>query len=415
MENSLVSIVIPVYNVEKYLDECLDSVLKQTYSNIEVICVDDASTDNSLSILERYAGQDKRLQIIRKKENVGLASARNAGFAIAKGKYIYYLDSDDYIELNAIEGLYNYAETYNTDCIYFNSKVALEAETFGVGPKLNYGLENGYKKVFDGVTLFKLLNENMVYTNTVWRQFWRRNYLVDNNLQFVDGMRTSEDIPFSIKAMLTGQRMMIVDEIYHTYRKREGAITTESSITKLISLFKSYCLVLDFWRSNQLDRQTNEILNDRLKQMLINVKRIYMKVKSEIDKNYFSGIDQHLFETLVIQEYEHSLNMIDENKLKKIREFQYVIVYGAYLYAAEVVEKLERNGIQIASLAVTQMHEKAEGIGVIPVHEIKDLCYMKENAIVVLGIGKRNRPDVIRILEKVGFMNYMSLDESSEF
>lgn len=140
-----------------------------------------------------------------------------------------------------------------------------------------------------------------------------------------------------------------------------------------------------------------------------------MKVKSEIDKNYFSGIDQHLFETLVIQEYEHSLNMIDENKLKKIREFQYVIVYGAYLYAAEVVEKLERNGIQIASLAVTQMHEKAEGIGVIPVHEIKDLCYMKENAIVVLGIGKRNRPDVIRILEKVGFMNYMSLDESSEF
>lgn len=180
--NFLVSIIIPVYNVERYLVECLDSVLKQTYNNIEVICVDDASTDNSLSILEKYASQDKRLQVIRKEENVGLASARNAGFDIAIGKYVYYLDSDDYIDLNAIELLYSYAEKYNTDCVYFNSRLISEAETFGKGPKLSYGLGDADKKVFDGVTLFKLLNENRIYTNSVWRQFWRRNYLIDNKL-----------------------------------------------------------------------------------------------------------------------------------------------------------------------------------------------------------------------------------------
>nr|WP_304429678.1 glycosyltransferase family 2 protein [uncultured Acetatifactor sp.] len=408
--NFLVSIIIPVYNVERYLVECLDSVLKQTYNNIEVICVDDASTDNSLSILEKYASQDKRLQVIRKEENVGLASARNAGFDIAIGKYVYYLDSDDYIDLNAIELLYSYAEKYNTDCVYFNSRLISEAETFGKGPKLSYGLGDADKKVFDGVTLFKLLNENRIYTNSVWRQFWRRNYLIDNKLRFVDGMRTSEDAPFSIRAMLSGQKMMIVDEVYHTYRRRKGAITTESTLIKLIDMFKGYCIILDYWKSNQFDRTMNGILNERLKQMLVNVKRIYMKVKRECSKEYFDGIEQHLFETLVIQEYEHSLNMIDEDKLKKIREFLYVIVYGAYLYAAEVVEKLERKGIRIASLAVTQMHEKAEGIGGIPIHEIKDLCHMKDDAIVVLGIGKRNQPDVIRTLDKYGFTNYISLD-----
>ena len=410
MSDSLVSIIIPVYNTGKYLGECLDSVLKQTYSDIEVICVDDASTDNALLILEKYAAQDNRLQIIRKKVNEGPSSARNTGFSMAKGKYLYFLDSDDYIELNAVEELYKYAEIFLTDCIYFNSRVISEAETFGVGPNLKYGLRDANKKVFDGVTLFKLLNKNRVYDSVVWRQFWRRNYLVENKLEFMEEMRTSEDVPFSIKAMLGSQRAMIVDEVYHTYRKREGSITTESSLTKLVSLFKGYCLILDFWKNNHYDNQTNEFLNERLKQMLINAKRIYKKVKREVNRNYFSGIEQHLFETLVIQEYEQYLNMVDAEKIKEICKFKYVIVYGAYLYAAEVVEMLERKGVRITSLAVTQMHEKAEGIGEIPIHEIRDLCYMKDNAIVILGIRERNRQDVIRTLEKYGFMNYISLD-----
>lgn len=102
MNTPLVSIVIPVYNVELYLRECLDSVISQTYHNLEIICVNDGSPDNSLSILEEYAAKDSRIRIISQ-ENAGISVARNTGMDVATGEYIYFLDSDDYIALEMVE------------------------------------------------------------------------------------------------------------------------------------------------------------------------------------------------------------------------------------------------------------------------------------------------------------------------
>ena len=103
----LVSIIIPVYNVEKYLIECLDSCLNQTLQNIEIICIDDASTDNSSKILEEYAQKDSRIILIKQKINKGQGIAKNLGINIATGKYLMFLDSDDWLELNAVELTYN--------------------------------------------------------------------------------------------------------------------------------------------------------------------------------------------------------------------------------------------------------------------------------------------------------------------
>ena len=99
-KNPEISIIIPVYNVEKYLDECLNSAANQTFENIEIICVNDGSTDGSLEILESHASKDKRIRIISQ-ENKGVSSARNEGLDAARGKYIYFMDSDDYMDLNA--------------------------------------------------------------------------------------------------------------------------------------------------------------------------------------------------------------------------------------------------------------------------------------------------------------------------
>ena len=411
VDASLVSIVIPVYNAEKYISECLDSVLSQTFRHIEVICVDDASTDNSLNILENYSLQDKRVRIIKNEKNEGQAFSRNRGFAVVKGKYTYYLDSDDCIEQNAIQELHNYAEQFETECIYFNSRIMKEMEAVGNGPCLSYGLKEIDKKVFDGPSLFKILNKNNLYTSSIWRRFWRTDFLVRNKLEFADNLRTSEDGPFSLKALLCSKRVMVVDKTYHIYRRHEGSLTTEAGLVKLKSSFRGYCMMLDFWRNHQFETDVDDILNKYLKKLLINVKRIYIRNKNKVTKNIFTDrIEQYLFEVLIIQEYEQFLNIVERRILQEINKYKYVIVYGAYIYAAEVVEKLERKGIKIDSLAVTQMHEKAEGINGIPVHEIEDLCYMKEDAIVVLGVNKRNREDIIATLGKYGFMNYISLD-----
>ena len=118
MYNIKVSVIIPVYNVEPYLKECLNSIINQTLKDIEIICIDDCSTDNSYQILEEYSKKDNRIIILKNEKNTGGPStARNKGIDLAKGDYLYFIDSDDYIENNFLEEMYNTAKEYNTDIV----------------------------------------------------------------------------------------------------------------------------------------------------------------------------------------------------------------------------------------------------------------------------------------------------------
>lgn len=411
MGKDLVSIIIPVYNTAKYLGECLDSVINQTYKNLQVICVDNVSKDNSLSILKKYSVMDTRIKIIINEKNKGPAFSRNVGLTKAQGKYTYFLDSDDYIKQDAIEKLCFYAENNGVEAIYFNSSICGDFGIYGKGPTVNYAMGDNDKKIYDGPTLFKMMNDKGVYTNSVWRCFWRTDFLVNNNLKFEDQLSTSEDFLFSTQAILSGKRMMVIDEVCHTYRRREGAATTEASEKKVINIFKGYCILLDFWRTHQFKKDVDDVLRKYLNDKLITVKQLYFRNKYKLNNyNFDSGFEQHLFEMMIVQEYEKTLNYIDESIIQIIKEYSHIIVYGAYIYAAEVVERLERKGFHIYCLAITHMHEKAEGMNGIPIQEIGDLCNIKDDAIVVLGVGKKNREDVIATLRKYGFINYVSLD-----
>ena len=112
-----VSIIVPVYNVELYLRECLDSIINQTLKDIEIICVDDCSTDNSYIILDEYSKKDSRIKLLKHNVNKGLGPARNTGINVAQGEYIGFIDSDDYISLDYFENLYNTAKKYNSDIV----------------------------------------------------------------------------------------------------------------------------------------------------------------------------------------------------------------------------------------------------------------------------------------------------------
>jgi len=122
--NELISIIVPIYNVEIYLEKCLNSIINQTYKNIEILLINDGSSDNSLRICKKYQKKDKRIVLINKK-NGGLSSARNAGIDKASGNYLLFIDSDDYIEIDMIEKLYNNIKSNNADisiCNFFITK-----------------------------------------------------------------------------------------------------------------------------------------------------------------------------------------------------------------------------------------------------------------------------------------------------
>lgn len=134
-----ISVIIPVYNVENYLRECLDSIINQTFKDIEIICVDDCSTDNSLDILNEYAQKDNRIKVFEQKENSGQGAARNFGISIAQGEYITFVDPDDYIESTMYEKMYNQAKTLNSEIVMCD--VQKFFETSG-----NIKLYNAFKK-----------------------------------------------------------------------------------------------------------------------------------------------------------------------------------------------------------------------------------------------------------------------------
>jgi len=219
----MVSVIIPIYKAEKYLNECIDSVLAQTYEDLEVILVDDGSPDNCGAICDNYAAKDSRVKVIHK-ENGGPSDARNAGLAITHGEYIYFLDSDDYIVNNAIELLINRAEQENADLVFFNS------ETFAEDAEdLNYDEDFIRKHSFPtmpGTKMLGVLCKYKCYLPHAPFMFYRSDLIKKNGITFVKGI-IHEDESFSPIVILKAARVAQLQKSLYYRRQHAHSITAD--------------------------------------------------------------------------------------------------------------------------------------------------------------------------------------------
>lgn len=235
------SVVIPIYNVEKYLRKCLDSIINQTLKDIEIICINDGSTDNSLSILTEYAQKDTRIKILNQ-ENQGPGVARNNGIAFASGEYLLFVDSDDWIELNTLEILYNNFKKTNTQLIQFNYYSC----------KKNKKKKFSYKKYLKKLTNINL-KENFVYkkkienlntiTLAVWDKAYSLNFIKNNNIKF-STTKTAEDIIFTIKSFLSSNKRLYLKEAFYNYLERQG-----SSVNSVSSNFNDIFINIELLKN----------------------------------------------------------------------------------------------------------------------------------------------------------------------
>lgn len=216
-----VSVIIPVFNVEKYLKECIESISNQSLEDIEIICIDDGSTDNSLNILNDYADDDCRFKIILQ-DNLGPGAARNKGISIAEGKYIYFMDSDDILELNALENLYNLSEDKKTDFIFFKL-INFDDET---GQKTNrYYYDMPYLKKAVGDSVFNYNDVKDVIFDlpvSVPAKFFNKKFVSD--IKFPEGILFEDNI-FFIEAIFKSDRLYFYDEYLYDRRIRKNSIT----------------------------------------------------------------------------------------------------------------------------------------------------------------------------------------------
>lgn len=238
-----VSVIIPVYNVEKFLPKCLDSLLNQTIKDLEFICINDGSTDNSSEILKRYSNKDPRIKIINQ-DNLGVSAARNAGIKIATGKYIGFIDSDDWVDNNYFELLYKAAEKYNADIAccsitrcYNNGKVRSKLE---ITKEAVYTNAN---------TKFKILEiPRKCY---VYNKIYNRATLQQLGLTFKEGVYF-EDIGFTIRALYHMKTVVTVPETRYYYRVNTQSITRQMTDRKQQDLLAARKDFLEFAQKHHL-------------------------------------------------------------------------------------------------------------------------------------------------------------------
>lgn len=216
-QEKLVSMIIPVYNVENYIRKCLESVINQTYKNLEILLINDGSRDNSRKIIEEYL-VDKRIRIIDS-ENRGVSSARNIGLKEARGVYIYFLDSDDYIDKNTIEYLVNEIKKDNVDCLIHG--ILKETPPKIEEIKVTY---NKIPKFLTGKEYLNIAFNNKIFRPEVWNKFYKKEIILRNNIRFIEGKKY-EDFLFSILYLLHCTSVKVISNPFYHYIQREGSIT----------------------------------------------------------------------------------------------------------------------------------------------------------------------------------------------
>lgn len=301
-----ISVVIPVYNVEKYIKQCLESVINQTHKNLEIIVVNDGTKDNSIKIVEEYL-DDKRIKIINK-ENGGLSSARNKGLESVTGDYIHFLDSDDWIELTLYEKLVENIE--NEEIIIFNH-AEFDEKISKIKNKKKIKLRKEFYFEKEGS---KFLGN---IPNGCWLKLYNSNYLKKNEFYFNEKLRLYEDLLWDIETLNLAKKVKFLDIVGYNYRlNRKDSLVNSKYDSEQIKVYKKFILEKLKYRINKiLDEESNKKLKFFITKLEIEIG----EKKEEYWNKYFLNDIKYFL--------ENNMSILDRifyiKEIKKIIEENY--------------------------------------------------------------------------------------------
>lgn len=272
MKTPLVTISVPVYNVESYLPQCLDSLVNQTLKDIEIILVDDGSTDGSGAICDKYAASDKRIVVIHK-ENGGLASARQAALDVATGEYFCACDADDWAESTMYEKLYIKANNTDADIVMCNYYVNYTEK----GKEVECAIDSSIE-VIDEIRDLSIKGK---YPFMVWNKMFRRSLFTDNNIGWEPNINQGEDFLIFMKVLKYPVKIAYLQDFLYHYRKIYGS----NSYTNNISI-ESYQQLLRI-REILLENNIFEKDSREMYQLWINLAFVGLRVKNGLPSKYY--------------------------------------------------------------------------------------------------------------------------------
>lgn len=266
-----ISVIIPVYNTAKYLMECLDSVIAQTLEDLEIICVNDGSTDLSLEILKEFARKDSRIKLINQ-NNRGVSAARNAGLKIATGKYVGFVDSDDTVDAEFFKKLFTAAEEYKCGLVFsnsFNTDPVEKDKKYNILEILQIILPTYFQK-----DLY----------NCIWNKLYSNKIIKDNDLQFPLGLKLGEDAIFNLNFLEFTDQLYYLDYSGYNYREVSGSATRDvrgqEYLDNAIEVFSQN--PSDFILKNIDQKEVHRLKSERFMNYVISLVYIYCKPKNKL-------------------------------------------------------------------------------------------------------------------------------------
>lgn len=321
-----VSVVVPVYNVEKYLTECLDSIINQTLEDIEIICVNDGSTDSSLEILNNYAQKDKRIIVINK-ANSGYGNTMNIGINASTGEYIGIIESDDFADKNMFEDLYktakeNDADIVKSDWYHYWSKNKFSRKNNRISPAKAFKLTNSKQDK----SLLRI-------DPSVWSAIYKRDFLNKYNIRFLETPGASyQDLAFSFKVFALAERVILTDKAYLYYRQ-DNMNSSVKSKTKVYCVCDEYNEIdrfLDEYPQLKFEYKVQEEIN-RYNGYVSSVLRIDDSVKPEFVKVF----SEHFRE-------EYNTGLLGDEFFKKIKKKEFLTLINSPDKYLKVLKNIER-------------------------------------------------------------------------
>lgn len=276
--NPLVSIIVPVYNVESYLGECLDSIRGQTYERLEIIVVEDCSTDDSLAKLNLYL-EDPRVRVIQHERNSGLSAARNTGIEAAKGEFILFVDSDDAIAAGLVETCLAQALETSADIVMFGFVAFRDGDLL---PEVSGVVDTASSRLLTDIEYFKL-------SHFAWLKFIRADLLRDQRLRFPVG-HYYEDWPFHWELGFLTRKIERIPGCFYQYRQRSGSITAPGD-RKLLHIFSAHRLILQIAERHSASLEVRQQLAAKINR---GIWYVVMTIQHNFLKEAVLGAQEHL-------------------------------------------------------------------------------------------------------------------------
>lgn len=410
MKQIVISIIIPIYNCEYYIEQCIISIQNQNLKELEIVCIDDGSTDASARIVESLMKKDNRIKLFTQ-PNQGAGKARNHGIQKARGKYLAFLDADDYyLDVNALEKMVTLCE---------EKKVP-------VCGSLLKRLENG-KEIEE--SLFQHLKEELyekkIYQNIEFQLDYNyinfifdREMILKNKIVFPD-YRRFQDPPFMVKAMYHAKQFVVADTYLYCYRRPE--MTARFTAERVIDLLKGLTDNLEFAKEHNLDKlfirtknrleyEYGGMIYHNISKKSIEILKLLLKANEVISEKLEE--EAYIIRPLqmMIEKVEESNCSYETELLAKIKAQNRVALYGAGKYARVFLEYLKEHNLaeKVSQIVVTSLNsnENLEGIPLIVVSEFSD-----RDTLLLVTLGGHFYPDIKEILLRENIKNYQFVDD----